>query len=343
MKTTLCTLYNSLYLDKGLVLFDSLKKCSKSFELYVLCMDEKCYEIIHSINDSRMKPIKLSAVEDEAMLEAKSNRTFAEYCWTCSSRLIQYILDYYHPECCTYIDADMYFYNDPQYLIDEMLDSGKSVLIVPHRFVERNLHIANKVGTFCVEFNSFRNNDKARIILDRWHEKCIECCSSLNDGIHWGDQKYLDEWPEMYPDDVYVCNHDGAGVAPWNIDLYTNYEKNEGSVFNKVTGERIRLFFCHFESISYLSKNRVRTGVIDGLSTIDYSFVKDLYIDYLRLIDEKKLFIESRYGISLIIKHHPSFSLREKIKRRIKGNPVTEYLLKIMGVEYFREYELFIW
>ena len=340
MKTTLCTLYNSLYLDKGLVLFDSLKECSSDFELYVLCMDEKCFDVLSEIDDERVKPIKLNAIENEAMLNAKSNRTFAEYCWTCSSRLIQYVFETYNPECCTYIDADMYFYADPQNLIDEMLACDKSVLIVPHRFVERNKSIAQKVGTFCVEFNCFKNNVNAKAILDRWHEQCIECCSSLDDGIHWGDQKYLDEWPSKYPEDVYICNNPGAGVGPWNIDSYSDYDKKVGSVFYKSTKERIKLYFCHFESISYLSRNRVRTGVIAGLKSIDYSFVKDLYIDYLRLIDEKKKIIESHYGISLMIKYHPSSSLRERIKRRIKGNSLTKYLLKIMGVKYFREYEL---
>ena len=138
MKTTLCTLYNSLYLDKGLVLYDSLKACAKDFELYVLCMDEKCYEVLMDLGEKNLRPIQLAAVENKEILKAKSNRTTAEYCWTCTSRLIQYILATYQPECCTYIDADMYFYHDPQLLVDEMLNAGKSVMMVPHRFTSQN-------------------------------------------------------------------------------------------------------------------------------------------------------------------------------------------------------------
>ena len=69
MKTTLCTLYNSLYLDKGLVLYDSLKECCADFILYVLCMDEKCYDVLSEINADDMIPIKLDDFEDEELLK----------------------------------------------------------------------------------------------------------------------------------------------------------------------------------------------------------------------------------------------------------------------------------
>ena len=63
MKTILCTLYNSLYLDKGLVLYDSLCECAKDFKLYVLCMDDKCYEVLTDLNQEHHIPVRLSDFE----------------------------------------------------------------------------------------------------------------------------------------------------------------------------------------------------------------------------------------------------------------------------------------
>ena len=60
MKTILCTLYNTLYLDKGLVLYDSLRECAKDFKLYVLCMDDKCYEVLAGLNQEYHIPVRLS-------------------------------------------------------------------------------------------------------------------------------------------------------------------------------------------------------------------------------------------------------------------------------------------
>ena len=150
MTTVLCTLYNSLYLDKGLVLYDSLRECAKDFKLYVLCMDDKCYDVLSDLNLDRHIPIRLSDFEegDYELLEAKANRPIGEYCWTCSSSFIRYILRKYNEPFCTYIDADMYFYSDPQILIDEMLLAGKSVMVTPHRFPKKSEKQAEKVANY---------------------------------------------------------------------------------------------------------------------------------------------------------------------------------------------------
>ena len=290
MKTTLCTLYNSLYLDKGLVLFDSLKECASDFELYVLCMDDKCYEVLSDIGDDRLKPIPLKDVENEAMLVAKANRGMAEYCWTCSSRFIQYILETFNTANCTYIDADMYFFHDPQVLLDEMIASGKSVTMVPHRFTPAYEYLQPKVGKYCVEFNSFLNNEKGLEVLTHWHNKCLECCKNIGDGIHWGDQKYLDEWTTLFPEAVHECEHLGAGIAPWNIEWYKDYLGADYSVVFKKTNERVKAVFYHYQSVSYLTRKEINTGVSNN-PNIDRGVVYGFYYDYLKQLDEKKSFL----------------------------------------------------
>ena len=327
MKTVLCTLYNSLYLDKGLVLYDSLKECAKDFELHVLCMDEKCYEVLFDIGEERLKPIHLTDVENEQMLEAKSNRPIAEYCWTCTSRLVQYILDTYKPECCTYVDADMYFYHDPQILVDEMIMAGKSVMMVPHRFTERNRSFALKVGTYCVEFNCFKNDVAGLEVLNHWHNKCLECCSNLGDGIHWGDQKYMDEWPVKFPTIVHVCEHHGAGIAPWNIEWYQNINLKETSVLYRETKEKTPIIFYHFQSLKYIDRKHIKISICKGNQYVDYKMVDALYIPYLKKIDVAKEFINKKYGINLLVKKHPASAQNNGLKQIIKSFVVIENMI----------------
>lgn len=328
MKTTLCTLHNSLYLDKGLVLYDSLKQCAKDFELYVLCMDEKCYNVLSDIGEERLKPIHLTDVENEKMLEAKSNRTIPEYCWTCSSRLIQYILKAFKPECCIYIDADMYFYHDPQILVYEMLSAGKSVMMVPHRFTERNQHLAPKVGNYCVEFNCFKNDVDGLEVLDYWHNQCLECCSNLGDGIHWGDQKYMDEWPILFSSKVHVCEHPGAGIAPWNIEWYQDLDDKTKSIVYRKNEERTDVIFYHFQSIRYIRKKEIDTSLIANNPHVDYGLVDTLYKPYLQRIDIKKDSIREKYGIDLLVKSHPSQKKQNCLKRFIKSISAAKFLIE---------------
>lgn len=333
MKTTLCTLYNSLYLDKGLVLYDSLKACAKDFELYVLCMDDKTFDVLSDICEERLKPIRLADVENDKMQAAKSNRSVAEYCWTCSSRLIQYILESFQCDCCTYIDADMYFYHDPQILVDEMLSAGKSVMMVPHRFTENTQYLAQQVGTYCVEFNCFKNDAAGREVLNHWHNKCLECCSNIGDGIHWGDQKYMDEWLDLFPDKVHPCEHPGAGVAPWNIELYRDYDEIESSVIYVRNNQRIEIIFYHYQSVSYITRKTISTSVRTDVGA-DAVFVNSIYRDYLTKIDRKKTSLQNDYKLFLLVTGHPSldfawwkkylksFTLIRKIKNALKKSDV---------------------
>ena len=297
MKTTLCTLYNSLYLDKGLVLYDSLCKVAADFVLYVLCMDDKCFDVINELNQPNHIPIRLSDFErgDDALLEAKKNRSVGEYCWTCSSSLIRYVLKQYNEDICTYIDADMYFYNDPQILVDEMLKEGKSALVVPHRFNDNKRGLASKVGIYCVEFNTFRNNEDGLEALEYWRSRCLECCSNLNDGIHWGDQKYLEELVEKF-DYIHVCENEGAGVASWNIENLSMSNNSDKIVFNK-NHVPFQIVFYHYAAIRYFSRNVVSINIQCGNTKLDYSFISSLYTPYLRRIKAKQEYLFNKYKL----------------------------------------------
>lgn len=306
MTTVLCTLYNSLYLDKGLVMYDSLCECAKDFKLYVLCMDDKCYEVLGDIKQNNLIPIRLADFEagDEELLTAKSSRSIGEYCWTCSSSLIRFVLLHCDESSCTYIDADMFFYKDPQVLIEEMMNVGKSVMVVPHRFPDEIKDVAKTVGTYCVEFNTFLNNEESISALNYWRSRCLECCSNLGDGIHWGDQKYLEEIVDRF-DCAYVCQNTGAGVAPWNIPLY-----KEGDINSIV--------FYHFQSVAYINRHRIDSGIKANRRDVDYALVDRLYVAYLSLIEGKKKILEEKYGIKTIIRSHPASKKDSHIKRILK-------------------------
>lgn len=325
MTTVLCTLYNSLYLDKGLVLYDSLCECAKDFKLYVLCMDDKCYEVLNDLNQVHHIPVRLSDFEkgDEALLVAKANRPMGEYCWTCSSSFIRYVLEHYNEDSCTYIDADMYFYSDPQVLIDEMLEAGKSVMVVPHRFPERQKDVARRVGTYCVEFNTFLNIPEALEVLEYWRSRCLDCCSNLGDGIHWGDQKYLEELVRIF-NCVYVCTNHGAGMAPFNVMHYKISNIADDKIIKKDANIPVSLVFYHFQTIQYLSRQVINTGVFTT-KDIDINLVDLLYIPYLKRIEEKKKLLESKFYISQLIKHHPAIKKQKCVDIVKKLSPAHIY------------------
>ena len=111
---TFCTLFDSNYLDKGFVLYQSLEAAiNVPFKLYILAMDQKCHQILRNMNLKYAQVISLEEFVDEELAEIQEKRSRAEFCWTCTASLIDYVFENYQEEYCTYIDSDLYFYKNP--------------------------------------------------------------------------------------------------------------------------------------------------------------------------------------------------------------------------------------
>ncbi|MDR0394274.1 MAG: glycosyl transferase [Tannerella sp.] len=245
-----CTLFDSVYLSRGLAMYRSLVEHCQDFHLYVFSFNDACYEILQSLCPERMTVISLSEFEDDELLRVKPTRTRGEYCWTCASSTILYVLNHFEVDHCTYLDSDLYFFASPQVLLDEMGDH--SVLITPHNYTPE-YDQSRKTGIYCVQFVTFRNNETALKVLLWWRNACLEWCYNRFEKDRFGDQKYLDHWPERF-EGVHVCRNTGAGVAPWNMQQY-RFEQKNGSVYGveTATGKSFKVLFFHFHSLTFVT------------------------------------------------------------------------------------------
>lgn len=307
-----CTLFNVAYLDKAITMYHSLEKVSNEFTLYALAMDDRCYEILVDLDFRCLKPIKLSDFEYDELLKIKSDRTFGEYCWTCSASLISYVFHEYNEPHCTYIDADLYFFSDPIVLMNEMIQKHASVLIVGHRFNAYNRDLmCRTVGKYCVQYNTFLNNEKANMLLDIWRRQCIAYCSCDGDGVHWADQKYMDNWTLDY-DFVHETINMGAGIAPWNLSQYKLSSINDtGCVIVSKDKVDYSTVFYHFENINYIDEKTVKINVFNTWH-IDKKLVKAFYNPYLIEVYEVKLMLKNKYAVNVLLKKHPGIQCKKR-------------------------------
>ncbi|MGN0347438.1 MAG: hypothetical protein ACI4DU_09140 [Lachnospiraceae bacterium] len=235
-----CTLFDSYYLDKGLCLYRSLEKVSGDFTLYIFCFDEKSQMVLNSmeLRHAVILSNKDIEAEDSKLLELKQERSKAEYCWTCTSVIIEYVLKHYDVDHCIYIDADLYFFSNPQVLLDEIHEAGANVVITEHRFSDswKDQRTMKRSGKYCVEFNYFDQSDNAKEALTWWKERCYEWCYHLYEPERMGDQKYLEKFPKLFQG-VHELQHLGGGVAPWNLAQYEYVgEKPVNTGVQPVTG-----------------------------------------------------------------------------------------------------------
>jgi len=318
-----CTLFDSGYLLKGVAMLRSLKRFCPKAEIFVLCMDKQCQVILERLDLPFVRCIPLDELEDEALLDAKSDRGVAEYCWTLSPCLPWYVMqEHLEIDFITYLDADLLFYSDVQPLFDEIGDA--SIAIIEHRFSPR-LQDREVNGRFCVEWVSFRRDQESLACLSKWRAQCIEWCYyRLEDG-KMGDQKYLDEWPSLYSS-CHILMHPGAGIAPWNYEQFS-FGRNE---INQITVEDSPLIFYHFHQFQLLDN-----GKFDRLSSFYTSVCTEPSIVYRFYEDALKNCIEEVRTVAPFfmegLKKTETVALRRLIQAYVPG-PIKNFIRKFMRI-----------
>jgi hypothetical protein len=314
-----CTLFDSFYLSRGLIMYNSLRRCSQEFHLYIFAFDDTSFNILNSMKLHHLTVISLNEFENEELRRVKKERTKAEYCWTCTPSTISYVLERYKVPECTYIDADLYFFNDPAVLVNEMYENGKNVLISEHRYsIIPKLYEQERAGRFCVQFMTFVNQESSLDILEKWRTQCIDWCYARHEDGKFGDQKYLDEWPLKYSN-VRILQHKGGGLAPWNINNYKIYcNSNSFYLEDKSSHQRFDPVFYHYQYVKSLDKEFYDIGWYYMNSTVKKSF----YRTYLSEIEKtESMLSQSSSGY---------FRIYSDMKSYLSGNPVKLFLKRFL-------------
>lgn len=305
---TYCTLLKSNYLDKGIVTMRSLLSVAEKAEIYVLCMDALCKEILEKVGLERVHLISLEAFEDADLLAVKPKRSEAEYCWTCTAKLIRYVITKFSKEYCTYIDADLCFYADPQTIIDEMRSKNAVVSTVEHHFppTRSGKRLLAGEGWNCVQFITFTNEPGSLELLDDWICKCLNECSVKSGG----DQRYTNAWKGN--DSVSVSTQYGAGVAPWNVSRYKLQNREKLCIKDRFTKKSYPLIFYHFQRLIYFDRWHVNIEPMPYTVRIDKKLLKHLYYPYIQALEATKRELETSCGYLPMVSAYVSDNMGQK-------------------------------
>jgi hypothetical protein len=253
------TYLDESFLLQGMSLHESLKRWLPEVVLYVICLDRRAADVLSRLAIPDMNPIYLGDVETEALLSVKCTRSRIEYIYT----LTPFTFDFVgkaNPDVAriTYVDADIYFFSSPIPLYDELLKSRKSILMTEHGYAPEYRHLQNSAGRFCVQFLPVDWSNKGKEVVRYWQKKCLEGTgvSSKHGAKVFGDQKYLEDWPEIFPNSVHVSVQNSEMLAPWNV----NY-------FNSRNGKLINPIFFHFHSFRFLPLSLVQYAAGYNIST----------------------------------------------------------------------------
>lgn len=298
------TLFDSLFLPQGLALHTSMQRHIKRYTLWVLCMDDMAYQILKKLALPNIRLLQLGQLETADLLSVKAERSKVEYCWTLTPFAPRFVFEADSKvDRVTYVDADLWFREDPIAIFKELESSGKSVLITEHGYAPEYDQSATS-GKYCVQFMVFERLGGEPVRL-WWEQRCIEWCHARFENGKFGDQKYLDCWPKVFSSFVHVLSTPELTLAPWNATRYS-YSSS---------------VFYHFHGLRLLTRERVDIGEIYNLPKVLIEYV---YKPYLK---DFKAAINQLSEIGFVVK-----------PQKKEGNIITTALRFIRGVvrQYWR-------
>ena len=212
MRYDFYTICDRGFAARALALYRSLEQVCSDFRLRVFCIDEATKGFFDELSLPWVVVVDMRELEasDPELLQTRSTRTNAEYCWTAkaSACLHTFRLEP-DVDMLTYLDSDLMFFHDPEPLFHEL--GTESILIVPHRNPAR-LQWWDNWGVYDAGSITFRRDETGMSALRWWRERCLEWCfARLEDGKS-GDQTYLDDWPTRFPG-THVLGHVGGGLV----------------------------------------------------------------------------------------------------------------------------------
>ncbi|MBL9214665.1 MAG: hypothetical protein JNG83_04235 [Opitutaceae bacterium] len=210
-----CTYFDQGFLPQGLALWRSLAAHDPAAVLWVLALDEDTAAALRALGDPALRAVPLAELEaaDPALSAAKEDRARVEYYFTLSPCWPRHLLRS-RPEIAAlvYLDADLLFFADPAPIWEEL--GRGSVLLCAHGFPPFLAHY-ERHGIYNVGVLGWRRDAAGTACLDWWRERCLEWCRDELEPGRYADQKYLEQWPRLFPG-VVVCAHPGVNLAPWN-------------------------------------------------------------------------------------------------------------------------------
>lgn len=218
-ETHFVTLIDENFLPQALALRGSLLKHCTNAHLWILCVTTEAFDVLKSLDLSRTELIHPSFYDDSEIMLLRHQRSRKEICWTLTPTSIKAVFKKRPDiETVTYVDADLFFLKSPEEILEEFQQSGKHVLITRHDYHPIWDKTASS-GEFNVQFITV-NRSRGLEVIEAWDRDCRDWCFDY----HWegliGDQGYLSQWPDEFPDLVHIAKDTAKFQGPWNAQRF---------------------------------------------------------------------------------------------------------------------------
>ena len=243
MKLNIVTLSDYNYLPKGLCLYDSLVETGSDFRLHYLCLDDTAFNKLKSLSLENVEVYSVNELtESDPILNGLKSSDYWFFCMVSASYFMNHLFKNGMAEL-TYADSDIYFHRS----VNEMAElfEERQVAIFRHR--QFPLERPRPEGWFNVGVVHFKNEKFGRKILEWWSDAVLN--KKYPELSTCGDQKYLDRFSEMCPENLIYMDGEVGHGAPWQWQV-SDLSPLDGEGYIMYNGEKQRYFFSHFSQFS---------------------------------------------------------------------------------------------
>ena len=239
--TVYCTIFDDNYLARALALYESLMRVNASATFAFFCIDAKSARILTELELERAIIVSHDVFATAELLGLRAGRSQGEYCWTCKPFALLYLMrNVAAADWVVYVDTDMMFFADP----DAALPGPDAhYLLAPHGFHSGFAAHEKSAGRHNAGYVAARCSKQGEQAIGWWKDRCVESCSVIPTDTTFADQKYLDQFSELFPFGV-SAHHKGLNVAPWNVENFS-VETHSGRVYV----DDVPLLLYHFQGL----------------------------------------------------------------------------------------------
>jgi hypothetical protein len=213
-----CTIITADYFFYAKTIVDRLKQYDSNLNFHVLVVGDIQRDLKYDgIEVHNIKELQVHFQEDYNLIKHYEVDKASNLRWALKPLFLKYLLLEKKYQKALFLDPDLYFYNSPLFLFDELNDAD--VIITPHWRSKDPIRDPNNFNSLFTGglFNAgfFGCTINSINILDWWLVVCAYKMEKT-DGFYV-DQVYLNLMPVYFTDQVKMLEHKGCNVSNWNM------------------------------------------------------------------------------------------------------------------------------
>lgn len=284
-----CTIITENYLHYAQALNDSLVKHSGQNRILYILVSSDSSEVRSRlpVND-RIKYLYTGEIceagRGKLIYDKYFNGDMDKFRWSMKPVLLQYLIQYKKCERLLYLDCDLYFFNNYDFLFEKLRESN--ILLTPHwrssdpKLDELNFNALIPHGLYNAGFVGVNKN--ATEALDWWAKSCEYACEINAEKGIYVDQGYLTAFPLLF-NKVEILKHQGCNVAEWNIiDCKRSLDDDNSVLIN----DKYPVVFIHFTT-------RTVKRIADGRDPLLFNHLAEYFFALYKYNKEYNLLLKA--------------------------------------------------